>query len=650
MVKPYKAFFIGLMVCFIGLFLTVLHIQLPSGTGLKALFLPSENVALLLIQNYSLPRIVMALFAGGILGLASVLLQQVMANPLASDSTLGISGGAQFALFLTAIFRPDWLAYGSSAVALIGAALSLILVLTLAMRKMISPLLLILAGLVVNLYFGSFSALMMLFYPEESRGLAQWGAGALVQESWRDSLLLIVQSTPVLLLMGLLIRPLTLLALNEANAQSLGVPVAKLRVLGVLIAAFLIATVVAKVGMLGFIGLVSATLVRQLNIRHFSHQLCMAFMIGALLLANTDLVLQLLAYLSGVNLPTGAVVALLGTPLLLWLIFSELPHMGRLHEADSLKIRQCRPFVLGLILSGLILAICLSLFVGKGIHGWYWTLQSELIALRLPRLMAAIAVGILLSVAGVILQRLTLNPMASPELLGVSSGTSMGILAALFLFSVQQTEWFWLAGISGACIALWGLSVINQRNAMLPEKVLLTGISLSALFDTLQRLAIASGDPRANQLIAWTSGSTQNITHTLAIGLLVVSFLLLLASLLFSRWLALLALQATVAQALGLNLKRTRGCLIFFSALLTALATLVIGPLTFVGLLVPQMTRFLGVKKVPHQILISACLGGLLMSLADWLGRQLLFPYEIPAGLVATLIGGTYFLFMVRSV
>ncbi|WP_283938829.1 iron chelate uptake ABC transporter family permease subunit [Actinobacillus pleuropneumoniae] len=101
-----------------------------------------------------------------------------------------------------------------------------------------SPLLLILAGLVVNLYFGSFSALMMLFYPEESRGLAQWGAGSLVQESWRDSLLLIAQAIPAVLFIGLFIRPLTILALNDANAQSLGVPVAKLRVIGVLIAAF----------------------------------------------------------------------------------------------------------------------------------------------------------------------------------------------------------------------------------------------------------------------------------------------------------------------------------------------------------------------------------------------------------------------------
>lgn len=240
--------------------------------------------------------------------------------------------------------------------------------------------------------------------------------------------------------------------------------------------------------------------------------------------------------------------------------------------------------------------------------------------------------------------------MASPELLGVSSGASMGILVLLFVFSAQAPMWFWLAGISGALIALIILAAINQRNGMLPEKVLLTGISLSALFDTLQHIAIASGDPRANQLISWASGSTQNTDPTLAVPFLLLSFGLLAVSLIFRRWLDLLTLQAPMAQALGLNIQRTRWILIVFSAVLTALATLIIGPLSFIGLLVPHLTHFLGVHKARDQLLLSALLGSTIMLIADWIGRQILFPYEIPAGLVATLVGGTYFLLMMRKV
>ncbi|VEH67363.1 Fe(3+) dicitrate transport system permease protein FecC [Rodentibacter pneumotropicus] len=90
--------------------------------------------------------------------------------------------------------------------------------------------------------------------------------------------------------------------------------------------------------------------------------------------------------------------------------------------------------------------------------------------------------------------------------------------------------------------------------------------------------------------------------------------------------------------------------LIIFSAILTALATLIVGPLSFIGLLVPHLTYFLGVHTARQQLLISALLGSTIMLIADWIGRQILFPYEIPAGLVATLVGGSYFLLMMRKV
>ncbi|PJG85494.1 Fe(3+)-hydroxamate ABC transporter permease FhuB [Conservatibacter flavescens] len=654
MVKPMNMFFYGLFALFVGLSVGLFGVQLPDGVSIFQLFQSTDNLELLLIQSYTLPRVVMALLAGGALGFASLLLQQVMANPLASDNTLGISSGAQLTLFLTAIFVPSWLDFGSSIIALVGAFISLFFVFCLAWRKSLSPLLLILAGLVLNLYFGAFSALMLLFYPEESRGLAQWGAGSLVQESWHDSQWLSLQ----ILLMGMIIsaflRPLTILSLNESNAVSLGVPVNRLRFIGVMVASYLIACVVSSVGMLGFIGLASATIVRQLGIRTFTFQLIASFVTGALLLGVTDVSLQFLSLWKGINLPTGAVTALLGTPLLLWLMFRAMPHSGRLVEQMPEKIRRFSPHFLG-ILCLIVIAICvLALWAGQGGEGWHWQVNDDLQAvlwqLRYPRVMVAIGVGILLAVAGVLLQRLTLNPMASPELLGVSSGTGMGILLVLFLFSTQAIQWFWLAGIGGALLALFVLSSINQRNGMLPEKVLLTGISLSALFDTLQRLAIAGGDPRATQFISWATGSTQHINADFALPFFILSLTLFLISFLFSRWLALLALQAPMAQALGLNLKKVRWILIFFSAILTALATLIIGPLSFIGLFVPHLARFLGAYKVPQQILVSALIGGGMMVLADWIGRQWLFPYEVPAGLVVTLLGGAYFLVMMRKI
>lgn len=637
---------------FFTLLFSLLHRQLGENHHLLELFQMSENLDILLIQSYSLPRIYIALLAGGSLALASSLLQQVMNNPLASDNTLGISSGAQLGLFLCAIFLPQGMGFSNSLIALLGAGISLALVLSLSCRRTMSPLLLILAGLVVNLYFGALSSTMMLFYPEESRGLAQWGAGSLTQESWRDSQYLTVQLVGCVLVISLFIRLLSMLALNESNAKSLGVPVGKLRIIGVLISAYLIATVVSAVGMLGFVGLAASTIVRQLGIRHFKVQLIAAFGIGALLLGITDLLLQLFNTFYAIDLPTGAVTAILGTPLLLWLMFRSLAHTGRLTSNPPEKRRDFRPRFWGIVILLSMIFLLLALGLGKGEQSWSfrWDFSPDFFVLRYPRVLTAIAVGILLAVAGVILQRLTLNPMASPELLGVSSGASMGILVVLFVFSSQHNAIFWGAGILGAVIALLILMLINQRNGMLPEKVLLTGISLAAFFMSLQTIAIASNDPRASQLIAWVSGSTQQVSPELALPFLVVALLLLCFSLIFIRWLALLALQTPIAQSLGLNIRVVRFILILFSAILSALATLIIGPLSFIGLLVPHLTRFLGAYQPRQQLLLSALLGSVIMLLSDWIGRQILFPYEVPAGLVATLIGGAYFLIVMRKV
>lgn len=655
MVKAAPLWLFAAALLFGALSCWLLQIQSPAATTLTDLWRNTDSLPLLLVQSYTLPRLFMALIAGGTLAFAALLLQQVMHNPLASDNTLGISAGAQFALFVCAIFAPSWLVHGTALIALIGAGLSLLLVMSLSLRKSAAPLILILAGLVVNLYFGAFSALMMLFYPEESRGLAQWGAGSLVQESWLDSLQLGGFTLFGGLIVLLLLRPLSILSLNEANAKSLGVPVAWLRLAGMLLGAFLIAAVVSKVGMLGFVGLAGATIIRQLGVRTLRWQLLGSFVSGALLLGLTDVALQLLQEYQGISLPTGAVTAILGTPLLLWLMFRALPHQGRLTENSSLP---SKPFAKSLywVLFGLLgIFVIVALLLGQ--NGTTWQLlipfdkfSQAILSLRLPRLFTAVSAGILLAVAGVILQRLTLNPMASPELLGVSSGASMGILVLLFSFTQVASLWFWFAGIIGSLLALLALAAINRKNGMLPEKVLLTGISLAALFDSLQRIAIASGDPRANQLIAWTSGSTQNLDPTLALPFLIGALALLALSLLLARWLTLFSLQATVAQALGLNVQRARLWLILFSALLTAVATLMIGPLSFIGLLVPHLSQFLGIHKARQQLLISALLGAMLMLFADFLGRQWLFPYEIPAGLIATLIGGSYFLLMIRRV
>ena len=118
MVNRTRIFFALLVTLFVGLTFSLLHAQLPKNTSIWLVFQYSDNLELLLVQSYSLPRIAMALLAGGTLAFASLLLQQVMSNPLASDNTLGISSGSQMTLFLATIFDTQWLEMGASFIAL----------------------------------------------------------------------------------------------------------------------------------------------------------------------------------------------------------------------------------------------------------------------------------------------------------------------------------------------------------------------------------------------------------------------------------------------------------------------------------------------------------------------------------------------------
>ncbi|MFC2540079.1 iron chelate uptake ABC transporter family permease subunit [Neisseria sicca] len=115
------------------------------------------------------------------------------------------------------------------------------------------------------------------------------------------------------------------------------------------------------------------------------------------------------------------------------------------------------------------------------------------------------------------------------------------------------------------------------------------------------------------------------------------------------RWLGLLSLNVDVAQSTGVNVSLARMVLIASSAALTAAATLLIGPLSFVGLLAPHLARMLGARLPGQQLAAAALIGASVMMTADWLGRQVMFPYEVPAGMMATLIGGAYFMMMMRK-
>ncbi|MFM5025199.1 Fe(3+)-hydroxamate ABC transporter permease FhuB [Aeromonas caviae] len=643
-----------LLVLTLGLACAELARQLPGALWWQALFSPELDDARQAVVHFSwLPRLAICLLAGAALGLAGTLMQQVLRNPLASPTTLGVASGAQLALMMVTLLAPSWLLIGREWIAMAGGSLAMGLVFALAWRRQLNPVVIVFAGLVINLYLAAISMGLLLFFQEELKGLLVWGSGSLAQNSWSGVGYLLPRLLLAAMLAVVLVRPLAVLELDDASARSLGVSLKHLRLAGLGLAVFVTACVVSVVGLIGFIGLAAPAMVRLLGVRKLAQRLLWAPILGALLLAATDLLLQTLSRFWPVLIPTGAMTALLGAPLLLWLI----PRLGIKQSApkanSSLQLaRHPAPTrLVGLMVLGLAAAVIASLLFGQGMGGWgwpswlRWQVQLEW---RLPRTLAAGAAGVLLALAGTLLQRVSNNPMASPELLGVSGGTFMGVIAAALLLPALPLPMMLLGGLVGAFACLLLLVLINRRNGFQPERILLSGIAITALFEPLQAIALANGDLRVQQLLSWMSGSTYYVTQPLALALVVLALLMLAACLLVSRWLDLMPMGPAVATALGIHLGRAQLTILLLVAVLTASATMVIGPLSFAGLLAPHLARLMGLVRARWHLLGAAGCGALLMVSADWIGQQILFPQEVPVGLVSTLLGGAYFMWCLR--
>lgn len=630
------------------LFLLALALAWPQLAQSPLMSYGVAPMAQIVFFDAVLPRMATALIAGAALSLSGALFQQVLRNPLASPTTLGVASGASLALALATLYAPALMAFGGDLVALAGSAAAGGLVFLLGARKGFSPFTLVLTGMVISLWCGALSAILVLLNDRYLVSLFVWGSGSLAQNSWQVPVSLLPKVLALAALAFLLARPLGLLELGDEGARALGLRLAWLRAAALTIAVALSALVTSAVGVIGFIGLVAPILARLTGARRPVNFFIWSSLIGAALLFLADEGVQRAAGATENFLPTGAMMAVLGSPLLLIL----LPRLKTRHRMLASTSPTAATFRLPVYVIGaaLLVILALALLLGRSPTGM-WSLAdagtfSAMLPFRLPRVLAALAAGAMLAVAGVILQRLTGNEMASPEVLGISAGATLGMAVALYWVIAPSLSIQLAAASAGAGTVLAAIVILGLRSEFAPERVLLAGIALGALADAIVGFLTASGDPRALFLMRWMSGSTYMVDMETAVTLLGTGAILVAIALFMRRWLDLLPLGPAPAMALGISLGRTRFALYGLAALMTAAATLAVGPLSFIGLMAPHLARECGLRRsLPHMI-GAACLGGGLMVLADWLGRMLIFPYQIPAGLLSALMGAPFLIFL----
>ncbi|WP_342542809.1 iron ABC transporter permease [Paenisporosarcina sp. FSL H8-0542] len=279
-----------------------------------------------------------------------------------------------------------------------------------------------------------------------------------------------------------------------------------------------------------------------------------------------------------------------------------------------------------------------------------------LIDFRLPRIMMALFVGMALAVSGAILQGITKNPLASPDLIGVTAGASFAVVLFLSLFSDENNaltvsiQWLPLFAFLGATLTALIVFALSWKNGIAPFRLLLIGIAVAAFMQAGTTIWILMGPIyRANQATIWTTGSIYGANWSQVSVIMPWALLLIIISLLLRRQMNILELGDDIATGVGSKVQRNRVVLLLISTGLTGVAVAFAGGIGFVGLLAPHIARRIVGPKFQSMVLFSAGVGALLVLIADWIARVAFAPIEVPAGVWTAAVGAPYFIFLLMT-
>lgn len=317
----------------------------------------------------------------------------------------------------------------------------------------------------------------------------------------------------------------------------------------------------------------------------------------------------------------------------------------------------------------LLLAICMVVFLGSIALGdiklspvqlfevflGNGSKLNELVVFqfRMPRIIVSLMVGIALAIAGAILQGMVRNPLASPDIIGITGGASVGVVAFLAIFSdannvlTVSIQWMPVAAFLGATVTAFLVYILAWRKGVSPIRLVLIGIGISALMQAMTTMFMLLGPIyQASQANVWITGTVNGSrwgdVQVLVPWVVVLSIL----AFVMSRHLNIQELGDDLTKAVGERLQTRRLLFLLLATGLVGSAVAFAGGIGFVGLMAPHMARRLVGSSYGVLIPASALLGGLLVMLADLIGRTFFLPLEVPAGVFTAAIGAPYFIYL----
>ncbi|GAA3547849.1 iron ABC transporter permease [Nocardioides daeguensis] len=615
------------------------------------------------------PRLAAGITVGFALGVAGALFQSLARNALASPDTLAVTGGAYLAVTVVAAFGLTVPVWASGLTAFAGGSLAAFLVLGLAGGAGTATTRLVLAGSAVALALQAATSTLLILFEEETKGLFAWGSGSLSQLGLRA----FEQVAPVVVVCTaaalLLARRLDLLGLGDDSAAVLGVPVRSTRAAGVVLAVLLTAASVALAGPIGFVGLFAPVIVRlagrvmpALN-RHVV-LIPAAGLTGALVVVLADGAIRaLLGADEAISIPTGITTTFLGAVVMIVLARRSLdsgptrrPAAARVRVGSRLRF----VVVVVVVVVGAATVTLLGLLAGDtwlkvgDLSLWLDGEAAPLIRFaldeRAPRVAAAVLGGAALALAGALVQATCRNPLAEPGVLGITGGAGLGAVVVVTGAGVSQAasnSAILLGAVVGALVSFALVYGLSWRHGLDADRLLLIGIGTWCAAGALSTFLLVRSNPwDTPRIYTWMSGTTYGRTFEQVLPVAVVLALALPLAWLARRELDLLALDEDTPRLVGVRLETVRLVVLLTAALLAATSVAAVGVVGFVGLVAPHLARALVGGRHARSVPVAVLVGAVLLGLADLVGRTVIAPAQVPAGLVVALVGAPYFVYL----
>ncbi|MBI5973445.1 MULTISPECIES: FecCD family ABC transporter permease [Staphylococcus] len=305
----------------------------------------------------------------------------------------------------------------------------------------------------------------------------------------------------------------------------------------------------------------------------------------------------------------------------------------------------------------LIISIFISLCVGSTMFNPLHALKSVIKLddfiineYRLPRTLLGLIVGSSLAIAGAVIQGVVRNPLASPDVIGITKGASLAAVIVIMVFPTAPLIVLPIASFIGALIISLILSFLISKFNVKGSTLALIGLAIGAICSAIVQFLLIRNPMDANNALVWLTGSLYGHTIENFYSILPWFIITLPLVIALSYQLDILNLGDSIAIALGAKVQRLKMILLILSVMLAGASISVVGGISFLGLIAPHIARTIVGQRYIHVVIMSGLIGSILILVSDGLARGIHPPLDVPVGVIIAIIGVPYFLFLLRRI